>query len=49
MDFNSRVGSREDFATSGPQNTNKCEIIAQGKFFPTAIFSVLCVAQSLNY
>ena len=41
LDFYTRAGNRDVFATCGPQNTTQKRKIAQGKFYPTAIFSVI--------
>ena len=37
LEFYTRTGNRDIFATCGPHNPHKCEKIAQGKFYPTAI------------
>ena len=39
LEFYTRAGNREIFATRGPQNTTQVRKIAQG-FFPIAIFNV---------
>ena len=51
LEFYTRPGSRDIFSTFDPRNTYQGEKShgANFTFYPTAIFSVLFVAQSRNY
>ena len=42
LEFYTRAGNREIFATCGPQNTTQMRIIAQGLFPPSRFLMIFC-------